>query len=105
MRPVRLEWRTATEFKHAGFLVLRDDPDRGTTTVLTPHLIPPAGELAGGAYTFTDWTAPAAALQYWLVDVETTGRLTRHGPVRVHPAPVGKSPGDPDPLGESTAGQ
>lgn len=81
---VELRWRTASELKHAGFRVLREDGSGGEL-LLTPRLIPPAaaGGLGGGSYALTDPDAPYAAQRYWLEDVDLSGRVTRHGPVHV----------------------
>lgn len=81
-RAVVLGWETAGEIKHAGFRVLREEPD-GRLTDLTPRLIRPAspgGELGGATYRFTDHAAPWVATRYWLEDVDTLGNAARHGP-------------------------
>lgn len=84
---VLLEWATLSEIKHAGFRVLRQEPD-GALTTLTRRLIPsrsPGGELGGSEYRFTDWTAPLGATRYWLEDVDSLGNVTRHGPAVAPP--------------------
>jgi hypothetical protein len=86
-RSVVLGWETAGEIKHAGFRVLREEPD-GQFTNLTLRLIPPnstGGELGGAHYSFTDSAAPRAATRYWLEDVDTLGNATRHGPALAPP--------------------
>lgn len=87
-RDVVLTWTTISEFKHAGFRVIRQRID-GYETLLTPSLItsPSGGELGGASYRFVDHDAPAIHLRYWLEDVDVMGRATRHGPVDVA-APV-----------------
>jgi hypothetical protein len=87
---VTLEWRTLTEIKHAGFRVLREETS-GELTNLTPRLITPrsrGGELGGASYRYLDRSAPSDSVHYWLEDVDTLGRTTRHGPVVAPPAPV-----------------
>ncbi len=80
-RAVVVAWRTATETGHAGFRVLRD-AGGGAVVDLTPRLVAPRGsELGGADYTFTDATAPARAVRYWIEDVDNHGRSERHGPV------------------------
>ena len=87
-KDVLLTWQTISEFKHAGFQVIRQAPD-GSETVLTPALIPPAvgGELGGASYRYIDHGAPSTHLRYWLEDVDIFGGSTRHGPVDIA-APV-----------------
>jgi hypothetical protein len=83
-RSIKVEWKTASEFKNAGFRVLRKDPMTGELKVVSTRLIPPAsGELRGGSYTFVDWTPPATAVSYYVEDIDTSGASTRHGPVAV----------------------
>ncbi len=81
---VTLRWRTASEFKHAGFRVWREEA-YGHEFLVTPQLIPPssAGELGGGSYVLTDPDSPIGALRYWLEDVDVSGHATRHGPVTI----------------------
>jgi hypothetical protein len=82
---VRLSWHTESEFKHAGFRVLREVPG-GSLELLTRGLIGPSspgGELGGAEYEFIDRHAGPESQTYWLEDVDSSGRATRHGPVDV----------------------
>ncbi len=90
---VHLDWTTASEIKHAGFRIIREEAD-GSETVVTPRLIASEGsELSGASYEWVDWMAPANALRYWLEDVDTLGQTTRHGPVEVGAVPSRIIPG------------
>jgi hypothetical protein len=98
-----LRWQTASEIDHAGFLVFR----RSTAGLerLTGRLIPPRGsELRGARYRYVDRDAPWRA-SYWLADVDTSGHITWHGPVRpqaVKQPSVDTAPGYPTQGKEAT---
>jgi hypothetical protein len=95
-RATRLEWVTVSEIKTVGFRLWREAPD-GRLMPIGPPLIGARGaELSGAAYAFTDWSAPRQRLRYWLDDVATNGRTTRHGPVTVR-ASRGRPIGPPRP--------
>jgi hypothetical protein len=80
---VYLYWATLSETDHAGFLVWRRGPD-GRLTRVTPRLVPPRGNaLRGAYYVLRDRGAPTGATRYWLADIDTRGRATWHGPLRV----------------------
>ena len=82
---VRVAWTTATEVDTVGFRVLRETagPEKAVRPVSS--LIPAAGHgLSGATYEFLDNTkAAAAATVYWIEDVDTFGRTSRHGPITV----------------------
>ncbi len=79
---VLISWATLSEIDHAGFHVVRQMP--GSTARLTPRLIRPRGGVLGAAaYRLLDDEAPAGTATYWLIDVDTWGRATWHGPARV----------------------
>lgn len=82
---VVLMWRTLSEVRNAGFHVWRQRPGGELARITTALLPPTGGELTGADYRFVDRDAPGSALLYFLDDVETTGRATRHGPVPVWP--------------------
>lgn len=81
---VVMTWRTLSEIDHAGFRLLREAPEG--LTAGAPHtvgdLIPARGDaFAGADYRTVDRAAPPQWIRYWLEDVDTLGRATRHGPV------------------------
>jgi hypothetical protein len=81
---VVLSWRTATEIDNAGFRILRGAASgRRNLELLTSELIPAKGaDLVGADYTFIDQTVARPGIyRYYLEDVDTAGRVTRHPPV------------------------
>lgn len=84
-RGVMLRWATTVELNTVGFRVLRASGTREKALeLLTPELIPAKGNnLVGAEYVFEDSTAPSGTLVYYLEDVDSFGRTTRHGPVTI----------------------
>ncbi|HEX2836261.1 MAG TPA: C25 family cysteine peptidase [Thermoanaerobaculia bacterium] len=84
---VTLTWQTAYESHNLGFNIYRDV--RGTRTRVNRELIGGSAfikrggaPMAGYAYRLTDVLTDANSFaQYWLEDVETSGRKSLHGPV------------------------
>jgi hypothetical protein len=82
---VLLEWETAWEIDTYGFYLLRSDTGNLSDAVEVAF-VPAQGHGQGGgaAYSYLDLSvAPGLACSYWLVDVDTDGRRTVHGPVEV----------------------
>ena len=80
---VRLKWTTAAEINNVGFRILRGRP--GEEPAAVSGLIPAEGsELGGASYGYLDdeRQRPGIVL-YYLEDIDTFGRVTRHGPVEV----------------------
>jgi uncharacterized repeat protein (TIGR01451 family) len=81
---IRLEWATAVEVDNFGFRVLRgtsSDITRAAELAFVPTLC--RGNFCGAEYDYLDTKAsPDASYWYWLVDVDTLGQETFHGPVR-----------------------
>jgi len=77
-----VRWETATEIENAGFLVYRCDGEASDCRKVS-GFIPANGTVTGGAeYSFTDTNVQSgAAYHYYLVDVDTAGKWTAHGPV------------------------
>jgi len=90
-----VRWQTATEIDNAGFLVYRCDAEASGCSKVS-GFIPATGAAASGAeYSFTDANVVSGATYYYyLVDVDTAGEWTAHGPVmtripvRIVPLPV-----------------
>ena len=82
-----LTWRTGYEMKNLGFHVYRDGD--GQRTRVNPELIAggallagPGIATAGHAYAWVDGlSSNARAVQYWLEDVDLSGKRTMNGPV------------------------
>lgn len=80
-RQVTLGWATEIEIDNFGFNLYRAPEDDFARASLV-HFEPSATGGGGGAmYDYID-TAPSGGVWwYWLADVDTQGRETRHGPV------------------------
>jgi hypothetical protein len=80
---VELAWSTASELQNLGFNLYRAESAAGPYARLTPTLIPGLGSSPTGAsYSYTDaGLSPGTRYFYRLEDVETTGRMSTHGPV------------------------
>jgi hypothetical protein len=84
---VELSWETGSEMNNLGFHVYRGPSASGPWERLTANLIPGLGSSPEGAhYVYRDSTVSNGAIYYYLLeDVETTGRIERHGPVSATP--------------------
>ena len=79
-----LTWVTGAEIRNAGFELFRSAwADGKSATLITPRIIDAKGTPASGAsYVFIDRDAEAGVTYYyWLVDIDTSGKWTAHGPV------------------------
>ena len=76
-----LNWETGAEIDNAGFVVYRAIAGTFDYQQLS-GLIPAQGTPTSGAsYSFTDSDVePGVSYDYWLVDIETSGKWTAHGP-------------------------
>jgi uncharacterized repeat protein (TIGR01451 family) len=80
---VLVEWATLLEVDTYGFWLYRGQDDR-LSHATQVAFVPATGRLGtGAAYQYLDIDAPAGMLNYWLVEVETTGLQTAYGPVSV----------------------
>lgn len=87
---ILLAWETTSELNNLGFNLYRNSsaalPDAPLNAALIPSQAP--GSSQGASYAWRDQTAtPGATYFYWLEDVDTNGRATRHGPLRVTTQP------------------
>jgi hypothetical protein len=80
---VTLGWATASEIDNFGFNLYRASADNfGEAAVI--HFEPsavPGGTGGGTTYTYVDNVPAPGAWWYWLVDLDTQGHATTHGPV------------------------
>ncbi len=87
---VVLEWRTQSETDNLGFHVYRSETENGMYQQISSVMIPGAGTTSSARhYSFEDRDIVAnQAYFYKLADVDYSGRMTLHGPVKV----VGTTP-------------
>ncbi|NNJ12202.1 DUF11 domain-containing protein [Chloroflexales bacterium ZM16-3] len=76
---VRIRWGTVGERNTARFLVQRTLTNQRTADAVTVGERSSLGS-AGGDYGVTDASAPAGTVSYWLIEVESGGAQTAHGP-------------------------
>jgi hypothetical protein len=82
---VTLGWATAAEVDNFGFYLYRasvNDFAQAAAIGFVPSAIP-GGKGAGTTYQYADTQPGAGTVWYWLVDVDTSGVETAHGPVHV----------------------
>jgi hypothetical protein len=78
---VELTWSTASEVDNAGFRLYRA-PANDFALAEAVAYVPASGNGATGAtYSYLDQAPAPGVWWYWLADVDTQGRETRHGPV------------------------
>ncbi|MCS6911420.1 MAG: hypothetical protein NZM11_12765, partial [Anaerolineales bacterium] len=78
---IELVWETASEVDNVGFKLYRA-PVNDFALAGYVAFLPAAGNATGGAtYRYLDNVPAVGRWWYWLVDVDTQGRETRHGPV------------------------
>ena len=77
-----VRWATATEIDNAGFLVYRCDAEASGCSKVSGFIPATGAAASGAAYSFTDANVVSGATYYYyLVDVDTSGKWTAHGPV------------------------
>ncbi len=84
-RQATLLWQTASEIDHFGFKVLRSNNGRITDSQ-SVGWIPSTidnGPAPGNNYSLVDDVPAPGTYTYWLVDIDTSGVETIHGPVTV----------------------
>jgi uncharacterized repeat protein (TIGR01451 family)/fimbrial isopeptide formation D2 family protein len=78
---VRLEWATAVEIDNFGFRLYRAPvPDFARAAEVA--FVPSEARGGGATYVYTDTVPSVGTWWYWLADVDTSFRETRHGPVK-----------------------
>ncbi len=86
---ILVTWETGAEIRNAGFVLFREIA--GTQDyMLISDLIPAQGTPTSGAsYSFTDGDVELGiTYSYWLVDIDTSGKWTAHGPASAAAARV-----------------
>ncbi|MBN2209252.1 MAG: DUF1565 domain-containing protein [Candidatus Coatesbacteria bacterium] len=76
-----LNWETGTEIDNAGFMLFRSIADTSEYVRLSSLIVAEGGPAYGASYSFVDRDVePGVAYNYWLVDIDTSGKWTAHGP-------------------------
>jgi len=79
---VVVKWETATEIDNAGFLVYRCHNEASDCHKISDFIAADGDAIGGAAYSFTDTNVAAGdGYYYYLVDIDTSGEWTAHGPV------------------------
>ncbi|MBN2207919.1 MAG: right-handed parallel beta-helix repeat-containing protein [Candidatus Coatesbacteria bacterium] len=98
-RSILITWETGTEIDNAGFDVYRvETGDRTTPGRMNERMIPAQGSAAAGAsYEFIDAeVSPGITYSYYLIDIDTSGKTTVHGPVSARVSLSNLAPKPPD---------
>lgn len=77
---VHLTWETAAEIDNLGFYVYRSADNNFSNAVQVGEFVHARRGVSGAVYSLTD-TPGDGIWWYWLVDVDTKGVTTRHGPI------------------------
>jgi hypothetical protein len=93
---VDLSWETGSEISNLGFHLYRGLSSSGPWDRLTTNLIPGLGSSPQGAlYQYRDSSLSNGTTYYYMLeDVETTGRVERHGPVDATPSALASPSGE-----------
>ncbi|MEM8859287.1 MAG: SdrD B-like domain-containing protein, partial [Chloroflexota bacterium] len=86
---VKIEWRTAAEINNFGFKVMRNQSlSLNNASQVAFVAAPSSASMApGNSYGINDNTPDFGTYYYWLVDVDTNGHETVHGPIQVTTSP------------------
>lgn len=86
---ILVTWETGAEIDNAGFVLFREIAGTQDYWMIS-DLIPSEGSASSGtSYIFTDAEVePGITYNYWLVDIETSGNWTAHGPASVTTAGI-----------------
>jgi len=77
-----LTWETGAEIRNAGFFIYRAVAETGDYIRISGLIVAEGSSAFGASYTFVDSDVePGLAYEYWLVDIETSGKWAAHGPV------------------------
>ena len=89
---VVLDWETGAEIDNAGFVVYRAVAGTFDYEQISDLIAAEGAPASGASYSFIDRDVePGVSYNYWLVDIDTSGKWTAHGPAtaRLSLRPVG----------------
>ncbi len=76
-----LTWETGAEIRNAGFALFREIASTQDYVQISDLIAAEGTPTSGASYSFTDNRVdPGITYNYWLVDIETSGNWTAHGP-------------------------
>lgn len=87
---VVLSWKTATEIDNAGFDLYRVEEGQSERVKVNASIIAAKGSVSSGAsYSFIDTNVERGKTYlYYLVDIDTSGKTSSHGPVKASPLSI-----------------
>lgn len=82
---VKLEWETGSEIGTAGFNIYRSVAAGSEQIKVNNEIIQPSDDpWTGGRYIYVDnGVKSGTTYYYYLEDIDTSGNVTRHGPIEV----------------------
>lgn len=88
---VKVEWETGSEISTAGFNIYRSKAVGSEQNKVNNEVIQPSDDAwTGGKYIYIDeGVKPGITYYYYLEDIDTSGNVTRHGPIEVKTQKVG----------------
>lgn len=93
---ILLTWETGAEIDNAGFVLFRNVAGARDYKQISGLISAKGTPISGALYSFFDRdVAFGAAYDYWLVDIETSGQWTAHGPASVQVRVVDVNAGGP----------
>ncbi|HUT03243.1 MAG TPA: right-handed parallel beta-helix repeat-containing protein, partial [bacterium] len=79
-----LTWETGAEIDNAGFVIYRAIAGTLDYQQISDLIAAEGSPSLGASYSFTDGNVErGVSYNYWLIDIETSGKWTSHGPVSV----------------------
>jgi len=78
---VLLRWETGAEIDNAGFLLYRSEAGGKSYGCISGLIAAQGSASSGASYTFVDKDVSGTVYNYYLVDIDTSGNWTPHGPV------------------------
>ena len=80
-KAILISWETGAEIDNAGFVIYRAIAGTFDYRQVSDLIAAEGSPSLGASYSFTDSSVePGVSYNYWLIDIETTGKWTAHGP-------------------------
>ncbi|HUT02389.1 MAG TPA: right-handed parallel beta-helix repeat-containing protein [bacterium] len=75
-----LQWETGAEIDNAGFLLYRSEAGGKSYRCISGLIAAQGSASSGASYAFVDEDVSGTVYNYYLVDIDTSGEWTAHGP-------------------------